>query len=682
MPLTYQAIYLGQDASFLDPTEGNSDSENASLLLGRVFGSYAQPLFQEIVTLTAADYAGGASAAALETNNDLENATLTSDLGAGPQIFVFDGTVTYQAKLTYADGSSADISAVVAQTTTGELFLMPEATGSADGDIARFAAKPIASVSFGVPVETTLDLEADRAVMGLDDGYVDGTAGDDSIDAEYLEPSGQGSDRVDAGDAGLAGSSGDDDHIRALDGADSVLAGAGQDTVEGGTGDDTLSGDAGDDRLFGEAGDDALFGGAGDDLIAAGDGSDTLTILAEAGVDTILGGEAGSDLDALVFADDASGVSIRFSGPEAGSYSFATGTTSGTFDEIERLYGTSVSDTIDASDATAGIWFDGCGGDDTVLGGIGADWLLGNAGNDSLDAGQGNDSLFAGDGNDTLRLNGGTDAADGGADADLFVLGANALTATVIYGGTTGFDQDTLDLSAWGWGRTRLSYSAPDRQTGSVELLDTAGNVTGTVSFVDIEKVIPCFTPGSLILTDRGEQPVEQLMAGDRVLTRDNGWQELRWIGRRDLGADHLRARPNFNPIRISKGALGNGLPERDMLVSPQHRMLITGPRAEMLFAEHEVLVAAVHLVELPGVERVRMGEVRYIHLLCDRHEIIRADGAWTESFQPGEMSLGGADSPQRQEVLELFPELARGTLFPGARLTLKRHEARVLLSA
>jgi hypothetical protein len=117
-------------------------------------------------------------------------------------------------------------------------------------------------------------------------------------------------------------------------------------------------------------------------------------------------------------------------------------------------------------------------------------------------------------------------------------------------------------------------------------------------------------------------------------------------------------------------------------MVSPQHRMLVSTARAEMLFGEAEVLVAAVHLVGRPGITRARVAQVSYIHLLFDQHEIILADGVWTESFQPGTATLDGMDAPQRAEVLALFPQLAWGALFPAARITLKAHEARVLLSA
>ncbi len=118
------------------------------------------------------------------------------------------------------------------------------------------------------------------------------------------------------------------------------------------------------------------------------------------------------------------------------------------------------------------------------------------------------------------------------------------------------------------------------------------------------------------------------------------------------------------------------------MTVSPQHRMLISGPRAEMLFGENEVLVAAVHLVNDRSIVRAWPQEVTYIHLLFDEHEIIRANGAWTESFQPGDQTLQSMEGPQRAELLALFPQLEQGDFYPAARVTIKAFEAKVLMQA
>jgi hypothetical protein len=108
--------------------------------------------------------------------------------------------------------------------------------------------------------------------------------------------------------------------------------------------------------------------------------------------------------------------------------------------------------------------------------------------------------------------------------------------------------------------------------------------------------------------------------------------------------------------------------------------MLMTGSRADLLFGEHEVLIVAKHMIGMPGITQVQNKPVTYVHLLFDQHEIIRSDGAWSESFQPGTMTLGGLDQEQRQEILALFPELAQGAGFSAARIALKPKEAALFL--
>ena len=120
------------------------------------------------------------------------------------------------------------------------------------------------------------------------------------------------------------------------------------------------------------------------------------------------------------------------------------------------------------------------------------------------------------------------------------------------------------------------------------------------------------------------------------------------------------------------------------MVVSPQHRVLFSGPRAEVLFGETEVLVPALHLVGRPGITVEERGPVTYIHFMCASHQIVMVDGCWSESFQPGDQSLAGLAEESRAELLALFPGLAEEQIpsaYPAARPSLKRHEAALLFA-
>ncbi len=172
-----------------------------------------------------------------------------------------------------------------------------------------------------------------------------------------------------------------------------------------------------------------------------------------------------------------------------------------------------------------------------------------------------------------------------------------------------------------------------------------------------VARCTPCFTPGTLVTTQRGELPVEHLSVGDRVVTRDNGIQTVRWVGKTQMFLQDFQAEPHLLPVFIRQGALGKGLPERDMMVSPNHRILVANERTSLRFADREVLVAAKHLVT-QGVHTVQSSGTTYIHFMCDRHEVVLADGIWTESFQPDDQSLKTLGNAQRLEIYELFPEL------------------------
>ncbi|WP_299545966.1 Hint domain-containing protein, partial [uncultured Tateyamaria sp.] len=323
---------------------------------------------------------------------------------------------------------------------------------------------------------------------------------------------------------------------------------------------------------------------------------------------------------------------------------------------------------------------DGGEGNDVLDGGQGQDELIGGAGNDTLVGGTGDDTLLGGDGEDLITLGPDNDQAQGGTGSDRFTF--DGLGNHNIVGGedADGTDIDVLDLSGV---RANVLPDGPGSESGTVELLDDSGNVARRVTYSEIEQIIICFTPGTRIATPRGEIPVERLNAGDKVITRDNGAQTLRWVGRRDLTPDEMRANDAFQPILIREGALGKGLPDRDLLVSPQHRMLINSDLAEVMFEEREVLVAAKHLTGLDGVDQVQTGAVSYLHLMFDQHEVVLAEGAWSESFQPGDQSLRGIGVNQRTEILELFPELdtlAGLDTYSSARLSLKKHEAHTLV--
>ncbi len=194
-----------------------------------------------------------------------------------------------------------------------------------------------------------------------------------------------------------------------------------------------------------------------------------------------------------------------------------------------------------------------------------------------------------------------------------------------------------------------------------------------------------CFTTGALVLTPAGPVPIETLSAGDQVVTRDRGTQVIQWASASDFTSQQLGLRPHLAPVLIKRGAIAPGSPARDMIVSPNHRMLINSWRAEMLFGVKEVLVTASALLNDTTVTRLGPETpVTYRHILFDRHEIITVDGASTESFQPSVPVIDSLQAQVRDELFEIFPDLraAPDQMGQTARPVLRASEARLLQEA
>jgi len=214
-----------------------------------------------------------------------------------------------------------------------------------------------------------------------------------------------------------------------------------------------------------------------------------------------------------------------------------------------------------------------------------------------------------------------------------------------------------------------------DETTFTYSVVDDLGNEGSGYATV---KTVPCFVTGTMIDTARGRLPVESLMPGDLVLTRDHGYQPVRWSG-----TCNVITKEDNAPIEIAAGALGN---HGELTVSPQHRVLMRDLRAQLMFDANEVLIPAKHLLNHQTVRRKPVGErVTYVHVLFDRHEVLRSNGMWTESYLPGPEAGTGFDADVQNEILSLFPQLDLSTgrgYGPAARLSLREFETQALLAS
>ncbi len=222
---------------------------------------------------------------------------------------------------------------------------------------------------------------------------------------------------------------------------------------------------------------------------------------------------------------------------------------------------------------------------------------------------------------------------------DFYDIGGGTQNITAIDGLAAGATSENLVvLTGPGSTTTSLQFNQPNPNT--LVHADVSPGDSGAA----------CFTAGTLVDTPDGPRRIETLEAGDLVNTVDNGSLPISWIG-----GSTVSGRGRFAPIRISAGTLGA---KNDVLISPQHQVLITGWQAQLLFGEHEVLVPAKAQVNGATVTAVPCDIVRYIHMMFDRHQLVITSGLVSESFFPGQEGLDGLGSDATDEILTLFPNL------------------------
>ena len=191
-----------------------------------------------------------------------------------------------------------------------------------------------------------------------------------------------------------------------------------------------------------------------------------------------------------------------------------------------------------------------------------------------------------------------------------------------------------------------------------------------------------CFGADTRIATPDGPRLVQHLRRDDIILTKDNGPQPILWTGHKTMSGARLHAMPRLRPIRLRGGALGTGRPDGDLIVSPQHRMLVQGAAALALFNSAEVLVQAQDLVDGRTVVVDReLKQVTYFHLLLEFHNIVFANGLETESFHPAQAALDRIEQAQKVALLDVMPGIDADPHGYGAeaRRNLSSAEAAIL---
>ena len=288
-----------------------------------------------------------------------------------------------------------------------------------------------------------------------------------------------------------------------------------------------------------------------------------------------------------------------------------------------------------------------------------------------------------------IAIQGGGNADDGGGTAstfsglvdetnefslgDTFTDGVTLAETQTINGGNPGTvvirgsDADSIDLSF------------QEEQSIDTEVNHIPEDV-GVVTFEN--GLIMCFTADARMHTSDGQKLIGTLKPGALIRTADHSWQPLRWVATSHLSFAQLQQRPHLAPIRIAAGSLGRRMPSTPLTVSPQHRILVTGWRAQLLFGADEVLVPAKALSNGTTITQVYPPDgVTYFHLMFDQHEVVKSSGLWSESLYPEQMDMAYLHPGAVEEFQELFPTLCQKQrdFGPLARLTLSVREGTVI---
>lgn len=275
---------------------------------------------------------------------------------------------------------------------------------------------------------------------------------------------------------------------------------------------------------------------------------------------------------------------------------------------------------------------------------------------------------------DTGLVNNGTVGIGGGGEVDLgtAVTGAGRIVlqgaatldiaASISAGQTISFagaaaTPERLELDTPG------SVHAALRGLGTGDSIDVPGTATGTVSgsslvltltssanpHSDLATLAPldigagyasanfsfasdgaggtligvvCYARGTRLRTADGERPVEQLQPGDTVTTLSGVEAAIRWVGRRRVDIARHPAPDSVRPVRIAAHAFADGLPRRDLLVSPEHALFVDG-----------ALIPARSLLNGSTVTQDAPAGVEYFHVELDRHDVLFAEGLPAESY-------------------------------------------------
>jgi len=427
----------------------------------------------------------------------------------------------------------------------------------------------------------------------------------------------------------IAGSG--NDSLFGLDGSNTLTSVANAttasvDTFYGGPNADTMDGGAGTNTFYAGAGTESMVGGTGTNTFYDG----TYDAFGSGGTDVMVGDGA---TDSFYVGSTNTTVTENNASSNATLYTTVSYTNPTNVDTM-YLYAEGITGTVN-NDASVTIYGDG---DSTLIAGSGADYLAGGGGGiggNTLVAGSGADTLFGGGGANTFVFNSVADNNPGTYIGD-FVEGTDKIDLTGLGESLTfiGNTETEVAFSANDPGQVQTyvsgdeAFVAVDTTDGTaatltIRVYDNGTNPAIPLQRTDIEPEPACYCAGTRIMTDHGEVAVEELSIGDRVMTVGGAARPIKWIGRRAYAGRFAQVNQEILPVCFKPGSLADGVPKRDLWVSPNHAVYIDG-----VLIQAEDLVNGDNVVQAQTVETVR-----YFHIELESHDVILAEGAWSETF-------------------------------------------------
>ena len=229
-------------------------------------------------------------------------------------------------------------------------------------------------------------------------------------------------------------------------------------------------------------------------------------------------------------------------------------------------------------------------------------------------------------------LTGGLTSIISGFDDGSSVVAFGALTYNPL--DTTSYASGTLTIQDGSVDLATLALSASE-QYGGFDL------IAGTADRLEVV-ALACFAAGTCLWTERGAVAVETLAVGDLVITADGGLAPITWTGLRRVECGRHREPAGVLPVRISAHAFGDGLPGRDLFLSPDHAVYAEG-----------VLIPVKHLIDGALIRQVTVAHVTYVHIELSHHQLVLAEGLPVESYLDAGDRAGFSGGP----VVALHPE-------------------------